>query len=71
MYRWVTRTKRFDTDNAAHLKEYDQILSNPLCVVIDNKREKISDREMNEEGRILSMNDRIVMVVTWKKKRLL
>jgi hypothetical protein len=71
MYRWVTHTRRFDTDNRSDLEEYDKVLSNPLCTVIDSKREKITDREMGEEGRIISMNDRIVMVVTWKEKTLL
>lgn len=71
MYRWATHTRRFDTDNRDHLMEYDSILSNPLCLVIDTKEEKISERELGEEGRIVSMNDRIVMRVTWKEKTLL
>ena len=71
MYRWTTRTERFDTDKKDDLRRYDEILNNPLCVVLEKRNEKISDKSIDGEGGITDIHERIVMVMTWKEKQLL
>ncbi len=71
MYRSTVKTERFDTDNQGNLAAYDSILNNPLCVVLSERDEKVTDREMGSEGNIVGLHDRIVKVVTYKEKSLL
>ena len=71
MYRWVTKTERFDTDKAHDLARYDSILNSPLTVVLEKRSEKVSDKSIDSEGGITDIHERIVMVVTWKTKELL
>ena len=71
MYRSTVKTERFDMDNETHLRNYDAILNNPLCILISEKDEKISDREMGAEGNIVAIHDRMVKVITFKEKSFL
>ncbi len=71
MYAVKTRTRRIDMDNPRDLEAYDEILNNPLCFVVSEKDEKISEREMSDEGRMLSIHERIVRIVTYNEKELL
>ena len=70
MYRWVVHTERYDSDSKKDLAAYSAILDNPLCIVLEKRCEKISDKDMCD-GEISSIHERIVMVVTWKEKQLL
>ena len=70
MYRTVYKTQRFDTDEEEDLREYSKILSNPLCTIVEKRTEKISDKEMSE-GEVVSIHERVVMVVSWQEKKLL
>jgi len=71
MYRTVRKTQKFNTDNSRDLAEYDQILNNPLCTVISERREKLSQMEYNEEtGKPVSRDEHVILVVTWEEKTL-
>jgi hypothetical protein len=71
VYRSVVKTERFDTDRKEDLESFDKIMNNPLCVVLSERDEKITDREMGSEGNIVSIHDRIVKVITYKEKSIL
>ena len=70
MYNTRIKTKKFDTDNKEHMEQYDSILSNPLCSVINSWKEKITDSEF-DEGKLVRTITKLVLVVTWEEKSLL
>lgn len=71
MYEVLRKTRQFDLDNEEHLKDYDAIMNNPLCSVVKEIKEKITEKFFNEEGGLLSTQDKIALVVTWEEKSLL
>ena len=70
MYENTLHTRKFDTDKKSELAEYDCILTNPLCSIINSWREKIIDSEY-DEGRLVKTVTKLVLVVTWEEKTLL
>lgn len=60
-------TKKFDLESSADLRGYDEILNDSTCTIIREIKEKISEREMGEEGRIVGIKDRLLLVVTYQK----
>lgn len=68
MYKSIKRTRQFDLERNEHLEEYDAILNNPLCKIINERQIKKTLREYGEEGHIVSSEDRIILVVTWEEK---
>lgn len=69
MYNIVRRTQKFDTDNQTDMSEYDEILNNPLCSIIVERKEKLRD-EQYDEGKLISSSETILLVVTWDEKEL-
>ena len=49
------------------MDEYQAILNNPLCTIIDNYREKLSDKVF-DEGKLVGINERVILVVEWNEK---
>lgn len=70
MYNTVVHSNKFDLDSAEQRREYDAILNNPLCTVVESRIEKLTEREFGEEGQTMS-NDRLIRIITWKQKELL
>lgn len=70
MYNIVRRTNKFNTDNQDELAEYDTILNNPLCTIISQRTEKLSEKDFGEEGQMLSLREYVIIVVTWEEKLL-
>lgn len=70
MYKTVCRTKKFEMDSAQDMREYEGIMNNPLCTIVESKIEKLTEREFGEEGQTMS-NDRLLRIITWKEKELL
>lgn len=70
MYDLTRHTRRFFTDEPDEMCEYDAILSNPLCSIINSWREKIIDSEY-DEGRLVKTVTRLVVVISWEEKALL
>jgi len=71
VYKNVRKTKKFNTDNIRDLEEYDEILNNPLCSIISERREKLTTKIMDDEGKMIGQNDKMILVVTWDEKILL
>jgi hypothetical protein len=71
MYNSEITTRTFDMNLERDTREYDVILNDPLCTLLEEKYEKVTEREMGDEGRIMSIQERLVKVVTYKRKRLL
>lgn len=70
MYSTKTSTRRFDMDKEGDLNEYSAILSDPTCTVLMVHKEKLTDKEF-EDGKMVSMHERVVLIVTWEEKVLL
>ena len=70
MYEITRHTKRFYTDEPEEMVEYDAILTDPLCSIVNSWREKIIDSEY-DEGRLVRTITRLVVVITWEEKNLL
>lgn len=68
MYQTVKRTRSFDVGIEKDLLAYDEILNNPLCTILREIKEKISERSFNDEGKIAGFNDRLFLIVTWEEK---
>jgi hypothetical protein len=70
VYNLTRHTRRFFTDEPDEMSEYDSILSNPLCSIINSWREKVIDSEY-DEGRLVKTVTRLVVVISWEEKALL
>lgn len=70
MYEIQRKTRKFFTDLGDDMKDYDAILTDPLCTVLNSWREKQIDSEY-DEGRLTGTKTKLVLVLTWEEKRLL
>jgi hypothetical protein len=70
MYTLETHTKKFNTDLPEDMAEYDEILNDPLCSIISEKREKLVEKNFDDEGKLSNITERLIMVVTWTRKML-
>jgi len=70
MYQILRKTRKFFTDVEADMRDYDDILTDPLCTVLNSWREKQIDSEY-DEGRLTSTKTNLVLVLTWEERRLL
>ena len=71
MYKRVSHTKKFNTDVADELKEYDEILNDPLSTIISERREKLSLREYDADTKASISDDKMILVVSWERKELI
>lgn len=70
MYKTVRTTRRFDLDSSDDLAEYDEIMNDPNCSIVKEIKEKLQDKEF-EEGKLVSLHERIVLIITYERKVLL
>ena len=70
MYKVERKTKKFSTDDKLAMEEYDAILTDPLCTILNSWREKQINSEY-DEGRLTSTVTDLVMVLTWEERQLL
>jgi hypothetical protein len=68
MFKKEVKTEKFDTDDAKDLARYNDICSNELCSIISEKREKLTTKYFDDEGKLTSSDDRLILVVTWMEK---
>lgn len=70
MFRKKTTTRRLDLDDTEDLKEYDEILNDPNCTIVREIKEKLQDKEF-EEGKLVSLHERIVLIITYEQNILM
>lgn len=71
MYRTKRYTRKFDTEHHGQLEEYNAITQNPLCTIIREKWEKLTEMEFSEEtGRPSHKSDRLIIIVTWEEREI-
>ena len=70
MYKSERHSLVLDLNSTRDNARYDEILNNPLCAILSEKLEKVSEREFTEDGKMMS-NDRLLRVITWEEKVLL
>ena len=70
MYKSVRHSAVLDLNSTRDNARYDDILNNPLCAILTEKLEKLSEREFTDDGKMMS-NDRLLRVITWEERVLL
>ena len=71
MYAITRHTRQFDFSEAEHIADYDAVLNDPLCTILDKVKEKLRDEERDgDTGRTISVKERLVFLVTWEVKKL-
>lgn len=70
LYNITRRVKKFDTDEPNDIEEYEDILNNPLCSIVESHREKLKTKEFDLDGNLLSETEQFIMVVTWEVRSL-
>lgn len=68
MIKVKRRFKKFQTDDPAQMEEYEQIINNPLCCVIEKVIEKERDQEYNDRGNLIRQRDILFFLVHWEEK---
>lgn len=71
MFKTEHHTEKFDTESTEDLKKYDAILDNPLCSILEERKEKLETKFTNDDGDIIGSESKIILVVTWSEKILL
>lgn len=72
MYNTVKETRKFDTDDREDMVDYDEILNNPLCTLVTERKEKLRDETRDPEtGNIIRLIETLILVVTWETKVLI
>ena len=69
MYDIVRHTQKFNTDEAHDLEAYNAIISNPLCTVLTERKEKLRQEEY-DGGKLIASEEHVILVVTWEEKTL-
>lgn len=49
------------------MAEYEDILNNPLCSIIESTKEKLKTKEF-ADGEAVSEEDELIMVIVWEEK---
>lgn len=72
MYNTIKETRKFDTDDRTDMADYDEIINNPLCTVVSERKEKLRDETRDAEtGNITRLIESVILVVTWETKVLI
>jgi hypothetical protein len=71
LYSTINKTKRIDVGVTKDLETYDAILNNPNCSIIREIKEKITEKEVNEEGNITNIKEYLILIVTYQEKILM
>lgn len=48
--------------------EYEDILNNPLCSILSDKVEKETTKHFDDEGKMISIEEKLLRLVTWEEK---
>jgi len=71
MQNVVKKTERFDVSNPKELLAYDAILNDPNCIIIREIKEKLCEKEMGDEGRITSLKEYVLLIVTYQRSEIM
>lgn len=68
MYKTTKYTRQFCMSDSKDRDEYDEIVNNPLCTVLEKSKEKLREEEQIGESRVVK--ETLVFLVTWQEKKL-
>lgn len=71
MYNLRKHTRKFDLNKKEDLRNYDIILNDPQCQIIKELKEKITHKDVDEEGRVTGYYEELILIVTWQEQELL
>ena len=62
------RFKKFQTDDENQMKEYEEVLNNPLCTIVEKITEKEKDQEYNDRGNLIRQREILYFLVHWEER---
>lgn len=68
MFNVVNKTITIDLNNKQDLLEYDNILNDPSCTIVKEVKEKLTEKELGDEGRITSFKEYLLLIVTYQRR---
>ena len=68
MQRTVRKFKRFRVDDVEDLKEYNEILDDPLCHITDRDVQVEETMHFDDEGKLSRKEKRTTFLVHWEEK---
>ena len=68
MLRVRRQFKRFRTDDTNEMKDYENLLNNPLCSIIEKTLEKEKEQEYNDRGNLIRQQDVLYYLVHWEER---
>jgi hypothetical protein len=68
MLRVKKRFKKFRTDDINEMNEYECLLNNPLCSIIEKATEKEKEQEYNDRGNLVRQQDILYYLVHWEER---
>lgn len=68
MYDVVNKTEKFDLNSRQDLEAYDRIINDPSCTIIKEVREKLTEKDLGDEGRITSFKEFLYLFITYQKR---
>lgn len=60
--------KKFQTDDLDQMREYEGIINNPLCTVVEKVLEKEKDQEYNDRGNLIRQREIVYFLVHWEER---
>jgi len=66
MFDVKKKTVRLDVGKVQDLEAYDAILNNPACTIIREIKEKLTEKEIGDEGQITSFKEYLILIVTYQ-----
>ena len=70
MYRKERHVKELDLSDDQDKALYQEVLNNPLCSILEERKLKKTDRSFGDDGQIESSNMVEMLVITWEERTL-
>jgi len=70
VYRKERHVKELDLSDDQDKALYQEVLNNPLCSILEERKLKKTDRSFGDDGQIESSNMVEMLVITWEERTL-
>ena len=62
------RFKQFQLDNSDDMAEYEKILNDPLCTVMEKENFKVTEKTFSDRGVLTNITERVYYLVHWEER---
>lgn len=71
MFEVKVRVKKLNLDNDKDIEIYEKILNDPLCTIIEERNEKLTEKIFDGKGKISNLTETFTRIVKWEEKTLI